>query len=122
MLWDGADGIFNGFTLAGADSYNVIVAAIQQAGSTDVAAVRDALANLTDYPGVTGSITFAGTDGTPADRVMGFLSTRVAPMTAKPHFSMSTSTSAAEVAALTVVAVTVVALTVVALTVAATEC
>ena len=66
------DGTFNGFTLAGADAYNVIIAAIQQAGSTDEAAVRDALANLTDYPGVTGSITFAGTDGTPADRVMGF--------------------------------------------------
>ena len=66
------EGTFNGFTLAGADSYNVLAEAMNQAGSVDAAAVRDALQNLSDFPGVTGSITYAGTDGTPSDRVMGF--------------------------------------------------
>ncbi len=66
------DGTFNGFTLAGADAYNVLVQAIEDAGSDDVTAVRDALANLENYPGVTGSITFAGTERTPANRIMGF--------------------------------------------------
>src|SRR5690606_7870130 len=65
------DGGFTGFTLAGADAYKVAVAALEAAGSTDHAAVRDALANLVDYPGVSGDITFQGTDGTPANRVMG---------------------------------------------------
>jgi len=65
------DGGFTGFTLAGADAYKVAVAAIEAAGSSDRAAVRDALANLVDYPGVSGDITFLGTDGTPANRVMG---------------------------------------------------
>ncbi len=63
---------FNGFTLSGADSLNVVVEAIDVAGSSEPAAVRDALANLTDYPGVSGSITYAGTDGTPADRTIAF--------------------------------------------------
>ena len=71
------NGTFNGFTLAGADAYNVIVAAIKAAGSTDEAAVRDALANLTNYPGVSGPITYKGTDGTPANRIMGFFEYKV---------------------------------------------
>ena len=71
------DGTFNGFTLAGADSYNVIVQAIEDAGSDDVDAVRDALAALENYPGVTGSITFAGTERTPANRIMGFFEYKV---------------------------------------------
>ena len=59
---------FNGFTLAGADSLNVTLEAIAQAGDgSDIEAVRDALASLESYPGVTGEITYAGTDGTPAD-------------------------------------------------------
>lgn len=62
---------FTGFTLSGADAYKVIVQAISDAGSTDHAAVRDALANLKDFPGVSGDITYVGTDGTPANRVMG---------------------------------------------------
>ena len=65
-------GDFNGFVLAGADSYNVLVAAIKAAGTTDVKAVRDALANMEHYPGVSGDITFKGTDGTPKDRTIGF--------------------------------------------------
>ncbi len=65
-------GDFNGFVLAGADSYNVLVAAIKAAGSTDINKVRDALANLENYPGVSGNITYKGTDGTPKDRTIGF--------------------------------------------------
>jgi branched-chain amino acid transport system substrate-binding protein len=63
---------FNGFTLAGADSMNVIAQAVRNAGSTDRAAVRDALQALDGYAGVSGEITFAGTDGTPADRTIAF--------------------------------------------------
>ena len=29
------------------------------------------MAALSDFPGVTGDVTYVGTDGTPADRVMG---------------------------------------------------
>ena len=71
------DGTFNGFTLAGADAYNVIVAAIEAAGSTDSDAVLEALANLENYPGVSGPISFAGTDGTPSNRIMGFFEYQV---------------------------------------------
>jgi branched-chain amino acid transport system substrate-binding protein len=67
---DAAD--FNGFTLAGADSYNVLVEAIANAGSDDPDAVLEALQNLEGYAGVSGEITYAGTDGTPADRTIGF--------------------------------------------------
>ncbi len=71
------DGTFNGFTLAGADAYNVIVAAIEAAGSTDSGAVLEALSNLENYPGVSGPISFAGTDGTPSNRIMGFFEYKV---------------------------------------------
>jgi len=72
VLKDAQPGDFNGFVLAGADSYNVLVAAIKAAGTTDVKAVRDALANMEHYPGVSGDITYKGTDGTPKDRTIGF--------------------------------------------------
>lgn len=62
---------FNSFTLSGADAYKVIWQAIEDAGSTEQSAVRDALAAFVDFPGVSGNITYAGTDGTPANRVMG---------------------------------------------------
>lgn len=65
------DAGFTGFTLAAADAYKVIVAAIEAADSADVEDVRDALQALDQFPGVTGDITFAGTDGTPANRIMG---------------------------------------------------
>jgi len=68
---------FTGFTLAGADAYKVVVAAIEAAGTDDPAAVRDALANLEGFPGVSGEITFVGTDGTPANRVMGLYAYQV---------------------------------------------
>jgi branched-chain amino acid transport system substrate-binding protein len=84
------EGTFNGFTLAGADSYNVLAEAITQAGEADPAAVRDALANITDFPGVTGNITYEGTDGTPADRVMGFFTYEDATYPGTPLFDVST--------------------------------
>ena len=84
------DGTFNGFTLAGADSYNVLVEAINQAGDVDAAAVRDALQSIADFPGVTGSITYEGTDGTPADRVMGFFTYENATYPGVPLFNVST--------------------------------
>lgn len=71
------DGTFNGFTLAGADSYNALVQAIEDAGATEADAVREALANLEGFAGVTGEITYVGTDGTPADRIMGFFEYQV---------------------------------------------
>jgi len=67
---DAAD--FNGFTLAGADSFNVLVQAVDDADSIDPAAVLTALQNLEGYAGVSGEITYAGTDGTPADRTIAF--------------------------------------------------
>lgn len=71
------NGTFNGFTLAGADALNVLVAAIEAAGSDDPAAVRDALAELENFPGVSGPITYAGTDGTPTNRILGFFEYQV---------------------------------------------
>ena len=68
---------FNGFTLAGADSYNVIVEAIKNAGSDEVDDVRDALAAIEGFPGVSGEITYAGTDGTPSDRTIAFFEYQV---------------------------------------------
>jgi branched-chain amino acid transport system substrate-binding protein len=63
---------YNGFTLAAADSYNVMVEAVNQAGSDDKAAVLEALSNLENYPGVSGVVTYKDTDGTPNNRTMGF--------------------------------------------------
>jgi len=63
---------FNGFTLAGADSMNVIAEAVRVAGTSDAAAVLASLQGLDGYAGVSGDITFAGTDGTPKDRTIGF--------------------------------------------------
>ncbi len=63
---------FNGFTLAGADTLNVIAYAIDKAMSTDAAAIRDVLAATENYPGVSGDITYAGTDGTPSNRTIAF--------------------------------------------------
>ena len=63
---------FSGFTLSGADAMNVIAFAIQNASSMQVADVRDALAAVEGYPGVSGDITYAGTDGTPSKRTIAF--------------------------------------------------
>ncbi len=63
---------FNGFTLAGADTLNVIAEAISKAASSDTDAIRDALASMENFPGVSGEITYAGTDGTPSARTIAF--------------------------------------------------
>ena len=79
-----------GYIYTGADAYNVLLHAIEQsAGRTGVArlrallagnaaerreartAIRDALAEVENFPGVSGPITYKGTDGTPVDRVIG---------------------------------------------------
>src|SRR5690554_3690985 len=60
---------FTGFTLSGADGYKVVWQAVTDAGSTDSAAVRDALMALEDFPGVSGDITNVATDGPPTPRV-----------------------------------------------------
>jgi branched-chain amino acid transport system substrate-binding protein len=73
----GTTGSVTGLALAGADAFNVVAAAIEAAGSTDRAAVQAALAGLENFPGVSGPITFAGTDGTPSDRTIGFFEYRV---------------------------------------------
>lgn len=62
---------FTGFTLAAADAYKVVLAAIEAGDSVAIDDVRDALQAMEDFPGVTGDITFLGTDGTPANRIMG---------------------------------------------------
>lgn len=64
------DTVVTGFVLSGADAYFVTHEAIEKAGTTEAAAVRDALASLEGYAGVSGEITYVGTDGTPANRVM----------------------------------------------------
>jgi branched-chain amino acid transport system substrate-binding protein len=84
------NGTFNGFTLAGADAMNVILQAIADAGTDEVDAVRDALAALENYPGVTGAITFEGTDGTPADRIMGFFRYEGGTYPGEPLFEVAT--------------------------------
>ena len=68
---------FNGFTLAGADSMNVIAQAVRNADSVDVTDVLPALQSIEGYAGVSGDITYAGTDGTPADRTIGFFQYQV---------------------------------------------
>ena len=46
------------FSALGYDAARLLAGAIQRAGSTDPAAVRDALAQTTDFQGVTGQISF----------------------------------------------------------------
>ena len=55
----------NAFAALGYDAVGLIVDAIKAAGSAEPAAIRDALAQIKDYSAVTGTITFAGTDGVP---------------------------------------------------------
>ncbi|MEZ4630894.1 MAG: ABC transporter substrate-binding protein [Deinococcales bacterium] len=64
---------FGGFALAGADSMNVVIEAVNRAGEgASTAQVRDALAGLEGYAGVSGDITYVNTDGTPSDRTIAF--------------------------------------------------
>lgn len=57
------------FAALGGDLVAVVDAAVTKAGSTDPAAVRDAIDSLEDVQGVTGSITFAGQRGVPLKNV-----------------------------------------------------
>jgi branched-chain amino acid transport system substrate-binding protein len=56
------------YAAAGYNLARVLAAAVEQAGGTDPVALRDAIANLKDVQGVTGPITYAGTEGTPIER------------------------------------------------------
>jgi len=57
------------FEALGADAYFMIVAAIEKAGSTDGTKIRDALSELKDFQGVSGTITM-GPDGNPVKSVV----------------------------------------------------
>jgi branched-chain amino acid transport system substrate-binding protein len=58
------------YVVNGCDMLGMIDAAVQAAGSTEPAAVRDALAGLTDAPGIMSNYTFAGTDRMPMRSVV----------------------------------------------------
>jgi len=86
---------FTGYIYTAADAYNVLIHAVETAaGKAGVErfraqlagspaerrqarqAVRDALADVVNFPGVSGPITYRGTDGTPADRILGIFEYR----------------------------------------------
>jgi branched-chain amino acid transport system substrate-binding protein len=58
------------YIVSGCDVAGMIDAAVTAAGSTDPKAVRDALANLKDAPGIMSNYTFAGTDRMPMRAVV----------------------------------------------------
>jgi branched-chain amino acid transport system substrate-binding protein len=58
------------YIVSGCDVAGMLDAAVTAAGSTDPKAVRDALANLKDVPGIMSSYTFAGTDRMPLRAVV----------------------------------------------------
>ncbi len=58
------------YTVNGCDILGMIDAAVRAAGTTDPAAVRDALANLPETDGIMSSYTFAGTDRMPLRSVV----------------------------------------------------
>lgn len=58
------------YIVSGCDVAGMIDAAVTAAGSTDPKAVRDALANLKDAPGIMSNYTFAGTDRMPLRAVV----------------------------------------------------
>ena len=58
------------YVVNGCDMVGMIDAAVRAAGSTDPAAVRDALAGLSDVPGIMSNYTFAGTDRMPMRSVV----------------------------------------------------
>lgn len=55
----------NAFAALGYDSIYLMVDAIKRAGSTDSAAVKAAIESTKDFPGITGSITFAAGEHVP---------------------------------------------------------
>lgn len=54
----GGDAIIPAVSALGYDAYCVVIDAIERAGSTDGEAIRQALADTSDFVGVTGAITF----------------------------------------------------------------
>jgi branched-chain amino acid transport system substrate-binding protein len=58
------------YTANGCDMVGMIDTAVRAAGSTDPKAVRDALAGLSDVPGIMSDYTFAGTDRMPIRAVV----------------------------------------------------
>lgn len=54
-----------GYVGYGYDLGKILEAAVSKAGSTDPGELRDAIASLRDVPGITGLITYAGTNGIP---------------------------------------------------------
>jgi branched-chain amino acid transport system substrate-binding protein len=59
----------NAFAALGYDTMNLIAAAIEEAGEASPAAIRDALAETTDFKAVTGSITYEGESRKPTKSV-----------------------------------------------------
>jgi branched-chain amino acid transport system substrate-binding protein len=55
----------NAFAALGYDAMKLLADAIERAGSTDAAAIQQALEATTDFPGITGTITFANGDHIP---------------------------------------------------------
>lgn len=55
----------NAFAALGYDSIYLMVDAVKRAGSTDSAAVKAAIESTKDFPGITGSITFAAGEHVP---------------------------------------------------------
>lgn len=49
----------NAFAALGYDAMNLLADAIERAGSTDAAAIQEALLETEDFPGITGAITFS---------------------------------------------------------------
>ncbi len=58
------------YVVNGCDIVGMIDTAVRAAGSTEPQAVRDAMANLADVPGIMSSYTFAGTDRMPMRAVV----------------------------------------------------
>ncbi len=58
-----------GLAALGGDVLAVITAAVEAAGSTDPAAIGEALAGLEDIDVVTGQMTYAGNEGIPSKTV-----------------------------------------------------
>lgn len=63
------DGTPDAFTALGYDAANLLITAVRDAGSSDPLAVRAALANIQDFPGVTGQISYANGDEIPTKSV-----------------------------------------------------
>lgn len=55
----------NAFAALGYDAVRLLADAIERAGSTDATAIQEALLSTTDFPGITGSITFANGEHIP---------------------------------------------------------